>query len=110
MKEKIIQLQDGLGNNLYPIVKERNSNIDKKIGDLNKLNTNQKENLVDAINESKKEIDDKLNKAGGIATGPIIANNNADYEKGQVRNIILSSEKAEPEKMANGDIWIQYES
>ena len=49
---------------------------------------------------------DKLNKSGGTMTGPLVAQNNANYTTAQIRNIIIST--ADPSGGSNGMLWIKY--
>lgn len=53
------------------------------------------------------DLSTKLNITGGTMTGILVAQNNTSYTTKQVRNIIISTEDAVLESMANGDIWIK---
>ena len=48
----------------------------------------------------------KLDKSGGTMSGPLFAQNNADYTIAQVRNVIIST--ADPSGGSNGMLWIKY--
>ena len=39
--------------------------------------------------------------------GILVAQSNTEYETKQVRNIIISENEADINKMENGDIWIK---
>jgi hypothetical protein len=53
-------------------------------------------------------VNGKLALTGGTMGGILTAHNNTAYTTKQVRNIILSTEDANPSLMENGDIWIKY--
>lgn len=71
--------------------------LDQSIGDI--------PNQIEQINVA---LDAKLNKSGGIMTGPLIARVGSDQTVAQVRNIIISTEEPTSEDGSNGDIWIRY--
>ena len=71
--------------------------LDQSIGDI--------PNQIEQINAA---LDAKLNKSGGIMTGPLIARAGSDQTVAQVRNIIISTEEPTSEDGSNGDIWIHY--
>ena len=50
----------------------------------------------------------KVDKAGDIMTGVLVAQNNTQYTTKQVRNVILSTSEPTSSDGANGDIWIVY--
>lgn len=71
--------------------------LDQSIGDI--------PNQIEQINAA---LDAKINKSGGIMTGPLIARVGSDQTVAQVRNIIISTEEPTSEDGSNGDIWIRY--
>jgi hypothetical protein len=76
----------------------------------------------DTDDDGKVDAADNADKLGGkapsdfmqrdipqIMTADLVAKSGTDYTARRVRNIILSTQDADPSMMQNGDIWIKYE-
>lgn len=55
-------------------------------------------------------INNKLDVSGGTMTGPLVADSNANYTTGQVRNIYLSTSEPNDSQGNDGDLWFVYEA